>query len=71
MKGTASAIQGSRFEQRVYLLRAWLEAQGDMVAELRVLARATTYDQTHPDEPSLRDELCAATAGDEYVAVAA
>jgi hypothetical protein len=43
---------------------AWLAAQGDQFAEGAVLAAATRYDQAHPDEPSLRDELCAAIAGD-------
>jgi hypothetical protein len=46
------------------LLRRWLAAQGDLAAELHVLAEATRYDAAHPDEPSLRDELCAAIAGD-------
>jgi hypothetical protein len=54
-------VSGIDFEK---LLKRWIAAQGDLAAEMAVLAEASRYDAAHPDEPSVRDELCAATAGD-------
>ncbi|MFE1358824.1 hypothetical protein [Streptomyces harbinensis] len=49
---------------RADLLLAWIAAQGDPIAELRVMADAIRHDQlTGTDEP-LADELLAAIEGD-------
>jgi hypothetical protein len=61
MFGTGPDLDAAR---RADLVLAWVVALGHWTDELSVLADATRYDQAHPDEPSLRDELCAATAGD-------
>lgn len=53
-----------RADRRADLLTRFLRVQGDEFAEMRILAEATRYDKAHPHEDSLRDELCAATAGD-------
>jgi hypothetical protein len=56
---------------RADTLLAWIAAQGDLAAEAAALADAARYDATHPGEPSLLTELCAAVEGDvpEGVAV--
>lgn len=53
-----------RADRRADLLLQYLRAQGDQLAELRVLAEAQRYDAAHPREDSLVTEMCAATAGD-------
>lgn len=51
---------------RADLLTDFLAVQGDLAAEIRVLADAQRYDNRHPGEPSLVDELTAAVEGDQY-----
>lgn len=60
----ATPMIDPRADRRANLLTQFLRAQGDLAAEARILAEATRYDREHPREDSLRDELCAAVAGD-------
>jgi hypothetical protein len=42
---------------RAGLVTAYVTARGDRQTERRLYAEATRYDEAHPGEPSLHDEL--------------
>lgn len=56
---------------RAQLVVEFVAARGDLAAEASLLAEAARYDRSHPDEPSLVTELCAAVEGDAPQGVAA